>query len=364
MPKRQATALALSLMCLAPAIASADCPLGAEADRLGGCWEPVSFDTEIDDLWAAISFDAETALIISGYGDTQSHILDTQTLAMTTVASFPGRITRAPVATRLSDGRILLVGNDISAVYDRGSNSWQSPQPVEGARQLLVFPDGATELVSRREYHNWFVQEFNEADGSWNQLGEPLDSTQSFDFETVVPLSDGDILLLGGYEMDSYSVAWRFDQDSNSWSEAAHLPEVRVDNEWLRTASGDVLVFGGNYRSFECFGDEECDGEIVDDGAHDSVWRYLTESGVWEDAAPLAVSDKELSTAALSDGRVLVWGDHVQVFDPTLNAWQLLRQDVALGTFPVPSGSGLLILRDVPGESFSVTRWTPGGETT
>jgi hypothetical protein len=154
-------------------------------------------------------------------------------------------------ATRLADGRVLVVGG------------WGAPGKL-----------GHAEL-------------YDPAAGRWSQI--PGAAPRGDDTATL--LGDGRVLLFGGAEDGATQI---FDPRSSQFADTPPAPEpARIHHTATLLPSGAVLVTGGYVKG---------QGAVAD------VAIYRPETGTWCAAAPMATRRSVHTATRLSDGRVLVAG--------------------------------------------------------
>ncbi len=117
---------------------------------------------------------------------------------------------------------------------------------------------------------------------------------------TTTLLTDGRVLVVGGYDLDTHPLAGAalFDPVSLTWSTTALLDTARAYHTATRLRDGRVLVVGG----FGCRDGCTVGGELS------SAEIYDPTRGVWSPAAPMATARSVHGAALLPDGRVLITG--------------------------------------------------------
>lgn len=183
-------------------------------------------------------------------------------------------------ATRLADGRILLIGGFATGpAADRDAEVWV---PGVGARPA----NG--DLLRRRAGH------------------------------TATLLADGHVLVIGGTDLDTgaaLAVTERIDPATETSSQGGGLQRARTNHAAVMLADGRVLVIGG----------EDANGPI------DLCEVFDPQTGSFAPAGVLATPRSEAPAVRLADGRVLVAGgapadalatDSIEVWSPADGTWR------------------------------------------
>jgi N-acetylneuraminic acid mutarotase len=195
-------------------------------------------------------------------------------------------------ATRLSDGRILLVGGS------RG-----------------------------RDEHLADVEIFDPATGQTGWAA-PLNTPRHG--HTATLLMDGRVLVVGGYNLPRRWLddAEVYDPSANAWIVVPPLHSHGVSHTATLMKDGRVLVVGG------CVGSGVCTN---------SVEIFIPQTNTWTEAAPLAGNRASQTALLLDDGRVLMAGGGSEagapaggdalLYDPQTNAWTATEPMVKPGSF-------------------------------
>ena len=179
--------------------------------------------------------------------------------------------------------------------------------------------------------------------GVWGPLAlRPGDSLSP----ELLLLADGSVFVFGGSPtLSRYSVAGTdqiYDPTRNAWSDAAPIPEARLDPTVTLLKTGNVLVAGG---------------VDVHETPLRSAYLFDPKQNSWARVADMNVARSAASALRLDDGRVLVVGGAAgwtgsggpapasiagaEVFDPSTASWSTAH--------PLPSGGvikpSLLLLR-------------------
>jgi hypothetical protein len=244
---------------------------------------------------AAVALDDGSVLVIGGYrhinrkgpGDGLASVerLDLRTVAISAappLAHWRYRHT----ATRLADGRVLVIGGVTDAeggaeIYDPASQKWRELSSVPASWQRDRWGHSATLLV------------------------------------------DGRVLVAGGIMSAENRVASEvdiFDPKTESWTTASPLHRARDEHTATLLRDGRVLVAGG--RAFQ---------PPIGSGI-----QYLADAEVydpardrWEAVPSMKLPRSDFGAGLLPDGRVLVAGGYrpevamadAEIFDPATGAW-------------------------------------------
>ena len=223
-------------------------------------------------------------------------------------------------ATRLADGRVLLLGGQTRApspseallkeasVWSPATGSWSAVKPMGMARMghtATLLADGRV-LVAGGE---------NPAKGTlasaevWDPKTDKWKPTGKMEEErsehVAVLLEDGRVLVVGGGASESRAEVW--DPRTGQWQDAGQPAESRRRHTATRLADGRVLVAGGETRSIRVLATSE-------------VWDPVT--GEWRPGVTLAQARESHTATLLPDGRVLLVGGfnkgpltHTEVLD-------------------------------------------------
>ena len=250
----------------------------------------------------------------------------------TGIWSFTGDLAKGredPIATLLSDGRVLVVGggdvrNDPvknADIYDPATGEWMPAGRTKDPRlghTVVTLADG-TVMVA----------------GGWNDFLRVLETVEIYDPDTEkwiavsdmsVPralhsatvLKDGRVLVAGGGKMGSagtrmgaegpfLETAEMYDPATGEWSATGSMAEGRAVHTATLLDDGTVLVIGG--------GSTLATAEIYDPA-----------TGTWSAAGNLGEGRVLHTATLLGDGRVLVTGSlgsvaTAELYDPVSNTW-------------------------------------------
>lgn len=150
-------------------------------------------------------------------------------------------------------------------------------------------------------------------EGSWNS---PDGLSISFTEAAAATLTDGRVLVVGGYDQTSHQAlaqAEFYNPATNGWARAAPLPVARAGATAVSLPGDRILVVGGVTTS-----DLQLPPEVYD-----------AETNRWSQTAPLPFGPSEgafgplaMAAAPLSDGRALVLGNGgAAIYNATRNTW-------------------------------------------
>ena len=213
-------------------------------------------------------------------------------------------------ATKLSDGRVLIVGG----LQER----------VSGSPGLAI-----TEI-------------YDPIRRTWSETGSlTIGRTE----HTATSLADGKVLVAGGKDSYDGSVLTSveiYNPINGNWSSAPSLSVPRRGHSATLLADGRVLIAGGRYST---------DNPDV----HASAEIFDPASGTWSSTDPLLTPREGHSATRLLDGRVLIvngyyqsWLATAEIFDPASEAWSqvptpLFCHGVAHTATLMPDGKVLVV---------------------
>jgi hypothetical protein len=239
----------------------------------------------------------------------------------------------APVALRLEDGRVMVIGGadenfnflDSAEIYDPSTGTWTLTAPMNEAR----FEDFVAALLPGHKvliaggFGNDFValssaEIYDEATNTWTPTGSM--NVARGEFANVV-LNDKRILAAGGVASDETPIASAeiYDPATGIWTLTGSMSTARNDLSAVVLQDGRVLAAGGG------MGDEELP-------RYRTAEIYDPATGIWSPTGSMTAphSETEYAGLLLPDGRVLVAGGHAaphipvseaDLYDPTTGTW-------------------------------------------
>lgn len=236
-------------------------------------------------------------------------------------------------ATRLPDGKILLVGgsqgpNEPLAsveIFDPVAGSIAQVASLHTPRHdhsATLLPDGRVLIIGGYSLPQQWLSDAEVYDLSTNTwtVVPPLYSHGVSHSATL--MSDGRVLVVGGCTGSGVCTerVEIFDPQDNSWIDAAPLKSDRASQAALSLDDGRVLVVGGQSA-----------GNVLNDG---DALLYDPQTNTWADTGPMVAPRIFAQITKLLDGRVLVAGGmtlkdapvlrmtaSVEIYNPTSNTW-------------------------------------------
>lgn len=175
-------------------------------------------------------------------------------------------------------------------------------------------------------------------------------------------LSDGRVLVTGGFNGSALSAAVIYDPGTNTWASAGSMSAARYNHTATLLPDGRVLVAGGENDSIlysaELYDPYTnawssagsmarsryyhtatllTDGRVLVTGGYSGAYLYSAElydprTNTWASAAPMANSRYTHTATLLADGRVLVTGGYntsplssAELYDPARDTWSGAR---------------------------------------
>jgi hypothetical protein len=272
------------------------------ADRLHGWAPPVAAG-----LLAAALLGLTPA---SGAADTAGHWTRTGDL---------NNARAGHTATRLLDGRVLVVGGDGLAsaeIYDPRTGSWAGTGSMSQARSnhtATLLPDGRVLVAGGwSEFHDALASAeiYDPSTGSWAITGAMHDA-RSEHTSTLLPdtirLPDGLVLVAGGthappeFTLDTAEI---YDPARGTWTTTGRMNVGRFLHAATALRDGRVLVTGGIER----------------DSYLDSAELFDPRAGTWTTTGSMQQARRWHTATLLPDGRVLVAGGSRGADDLVLRA--------------------------------------------
>ncbi|NDB95354.1 MAG: DUF5011 domain-containing protein [Verrucomicrobia bacterium] len=263
-------------------------------------------------------------------------------------------------ATRLNDGRVLVVGGydgsnyplASAEIYNPSTGTWSNTGGLRFARsdhQAVLLSSGKVLVFggfdSTTEQSLSTAELYDPSTGIWTSTGSMSSGRRLF---AATTLADGKVLAVGGYlGSQNLASAEKYDPASGTWSPAGNMLTPRRNHTATTLNNGKVLVVGGGTGSdstgFQSLSSAEIynplnnqwsqtasltnhrdnhkatllpDGRVlVAAGGQNNSSNFLSSAevydpaqGVWSSAGSIAVTRQEHAATLLADGRVLVTG--------------------------------------------------------
>lgn len=305
---------------------------------------------------AAVACDDGSALLIGGSrgGSTTSDAVDRYdpaTRRFTRIGQLAsGRDSHT--ATRLADGRVLVVGGNVALsgaplaeLVDPRDGSVRAAGPLQRFRYrhaVVALADGRALVVGGLNRDS--VELFDPHSGSFRLVAARMAHVREFPSATL--LADGRVLICGGYHIAAQNrFAEIFDPASESFKPVAGGPDLRLQMHAAhRLADGRVLVLGGEVYANQDTELAVQDGVLLFDPTTDSLSTQ----------APLAEPRSLQRSALLPDGRVLMFGGQTiaDAASRSVAAYRMGSGSEALAAMPAarswhsvtPLGTGQLLI--------------------
>jgi len=218
-------------------------------------------------------------------------------------------------ATLLQNGKVLVVGSP-SELYDPETGTWSFTGSLNVPRAdytttLLgngkVLVAGGANGCCQPSYLSNTAELYDPAIGEWSLTGN-LNVPRNY--HTATLLSNGKVLIVGGFEAAFSATAELYDPGTGKWSLTGNLSEIRVAHSATLLKDGKVLVAGG------C-GDEDC-FDILG-----SAEVYDPNTETWSITGFLNTPRSSHTLTTLPNGNVLLSGGQGRIFPFTLNTAEL-----------------------------------------
>ncbi len=157
----------------------------------------------------------------------------------------------AHTATRLADGRVLVVGDGFSpaptaaVVYNPVSNTWTATPTLNVARRnghtATLLNDGRVLVAGGKTLFAAVTsaEVYNPTSNTWTAVAS---LAATLEFHTAVLLANGEVLVMGGNTAASME---RFNPVTNTWTSAGALNAPRSSHSSTMLPTGLILVAGG-----------------------------------------------------------------------------------------------------------------------
>jgi N-acetylneuraminic acid mutarotase len=312
----------------------------AQAVRPQVGWEPANPMNKARSFFVAVELLNGNVLVAGGFDGTvdppvfaDAEIYNWHTGEWTSIS--PMNTARAaPVALRLEDGRVMVMGgadeffNVLNSVeiYEPRTDTWSVAAPMNDARFedfIAVLLPGHRVLVAGGIGSDFLslssAEIYDEATNTWTQTGSMNVARQEFAGNPVV-LGDGRVLAIGGLTEDFTPTATAeiYNSVSGVWTLTGSMNIARADHAAVRLHDGRVLVAGGDASEEE---PRFKSAEIFD--PHTGQWTMTGDMTTGR-------SESEYAVVLLPDGRVLVPGGHTDfdtpvssadLYDPRTGTW-------------------------------------------
>jgi hypothetical protein len=212
----------------------------------------------------------------------------------------------AHTATRLHDGRVLVVGGFAhrggeasgslasAEIYDPVTGTWSETAAMPAPRHehaAFRLADGRVLVLGGEPIFGFSaVDIYDPVSASW-QAASPLPEFAFVDF--AVSLADGRILVGGRFGTGFFDVApmlLTYDPESDGWETTANTP--------LQATPGPTYYRGALLR----------DGQVLVLGGDGLTHRYDPSARSWAADGPMLQARRNQTESVLPDGRVLVTG--------------------------------------------------------
>lgn len=318
------------------------------------------------------------------------HRLLAMTAFVSAVALGQGRLTPAGMlasartghtATRLADGRVLVVGGrsldgltPLSSVevFDPRKRTWRAGPPLLVARTnhtATLLPDGrvlvvgGTRLVQSGESTQYLAlasaELFEPVNNRWLEVG-PLAEARSGHSATLLP--DGSVLVVGGTRQAHTFLASteRFDPRLRTFSPAPALKRARAQHAAVLLTDGSVVVVGGRDAH----------------GSLDVTERFFDLG--WTDGPAMSEPRQRMGAVAVESRGIVVIGGQTgtsstnlaEAWRPAEARWQPLENHLSMALSGhtatlLPIGDLLVIGGEPPNEvdTSRVQRWVAASHT-
>jgi hypothetical protein len=202
-------------------------------------------------------------------------------------------------ATRLADGRVLVVGEQIgllarAEIYNPATGAWSATGSMSVARAFhtaTLLNDGRV-LVAGSGDESMFVTRrasaeiYNPTTGAWSPTGS-MSIARAFHTATLLP--DGRVLVAAGLGSSGWlASAEIYNPATGSWSLTGGLIGARYYHRAVLLASGQVLIVGGASVA--------------------TAELYTPATGAWSSAGSLSEIHYHFTATLLANGQVLVAG--------------------------------------------------------
>lgn len=226
-------------------------------------------------------------------------------------------------ATRLQDGRVLVVGGRgtgelaSAELYDPSTGAWSAAGSLASARRghtATLLADGRVVVIGGSVAGQYGTRVYPAAaeiytpGSGWSTSGSLATPRSN---HTATLLADGRVLVAGGYNLGDIADCEIFDPAAGTFTPTDALSTRRYGHEAVRLGDGRVLVLGGASSA--------ASGKNFTSTAE--IWSPTT--GEWAAAAALLAPRYRFAAALLPDGVLVAGGSNddgvlgaAEVYDP------------------------------------------------
>lgn len=279
-------------------------------------------------------------------------------------------------ATRLADGRVLVVGGQTTGgvifasaeIYDPATRQWTATGSLSGPRMehtAVALPDGRVLVVGGMGDNFVLIaaaEIYDPATGSFSAAGS-LNTPRRWHTASLLDGNPARVLVAGGQDSTSTVLASTeiYSAASNDWTAAAPLVQPRFSHTSILLTDGRLMISAGARASNTVFGSSELynpatntwtaasstiarfahtatrlnDGSVLlAGGTANAVLvaetvRYQPVANSWSSAGTLALARSSHSATLLANGRVLLAGGATSsgisanntLYDPVSQLW-------------------------------------------
>ena len=283
-------------------------------DPSSGTWTPTGLMVRSRTSFTATRLPDGRVLVVGGDsgGQRNAELYDPKTRTWT-ATGIPVENRNTHTATLLRDGRVLLAGGNQASADSRPSAELYDPKTgkfsatgrllkARAGHTATLLPDGRVLVAGG--YHNASrtflatAEIYDPKAGTWSETGKMIEAAL---FDTATLLPDGKVLVAGGVrgttEAQVSATAQLYDPGSGTWTATGPMNGARGYHTATLLGDGRVLVTGGT---------KSHDGSKISLLA--SAELYDPVSGTWTATASMDGVRVSHSAALLPDGRVLVAG--------------------------------------------------------
>ncbi|HTZ64728.1 MAG TPA: kelch repeat-containing protein [Solirubrobacteraceae bacterium] len=244
-------------------------------------------------------------------------------------------------STLLADGDVLVAGgyNGFSPaggshvslrsaeVFDPATGEWtQTGQMLVGrsGQVASLLPDGDVlvvggwEMPKGGEYVRT-AELYDPASNTWTAAPVPAELEES---QSLTALPNGMLLLRGVFGTELFNQtagAAIYDPSSNKWTRVASPKLLRYGATATLLPNGDVLMIGGSHSEPAPFPVDQIDTLLA------SVEEYDPATDTWSEVAPMAHARMNEAVTLMTNGEVLVAGGTYEVNSGENDEWDSLR---------------------------------------